>query len=103
MNKVNKLNTVEDRKGGLFVNIILLFFPIGTQYRSAIFYLNEEQKKIAEDLIDKANKSGVFPGEIATILQKFDKFYKAEEYHQDYLEKNPRGYTCHRIRKHWEF
>ena len=80
------------------------FFPIGTQYRSAIFYLNEEQKKIAEDLIDTANKSGIFPAEIATVLQKFDgKFYKAEEYHQDYLEKNPGGYTCHRIREHWEF
>jgi len=55
-------------------------------------------------LIDTANKSGIFPAEIATVLQKFDgKFYKAEEYHQDYLEKNPGGYTCHRIREHWEF
>ena len=55
-------------------------------------------------MIDTANKSGIFPAEIATVLQKFDgKFYKAEEYHQDYLEKNPGGYTCHRIREHWEF
>ena len=55
-------------------------------------------------MIDTANKSGIFPAEIATVLQKFDgKFYRAEEYHQDYLEKNPGGYTCHRIREHWEF
>lgn len=76
---------------------------IGTQYRSAIFYSNEEQKKIAQDLIDKANKSGLFPKKIVTSLEKFDKFYKAEEYHQNYLSKNPNGYTCHSIRKDWEF
>ncbi len=76
---------------------------IGTQYRSAIFYSNEEQKKTAQDLIDKANKSGLFPKKIVTSLEKFDKFYKAEEYHQNYLSKNPNGYTCHSIRKDWEF
>ena len=76
---------------------------IGTQYRSAVFYLNEEQKKIAQNLINKANKSGLFPGKIVTKLEKSDKFYKAEEYHQDYLEKNPGGYTCHAIREEWEF
>lgn len=76
---------------------------IGSQYRSAIFYLNEKQKQIAQDLIDKANKSKLFPGKIVTQLQKFDKFYKAEEYHQNYLENNPGGYSCHVIRKEWEF
>jgi len=76
---------------------------IGTQYRSAIFYLNEEQKKIAEDLINKADKSKIFPGKIVTKLEKFDKFYKAEDYHQDYLAKNTYGYTCHKIREDWEF
>ncbi len=75
---------------------------IGTQYRSAIFYYNEEQKMVAEDLIAKADKSGLFPGKIVTKLEKFDKFYKAEEYHQDYLENNPGGYTCHVIREKWE-
>jgi len=76
---------------------------VGTQYRSAIFYLNEEQKKIAENLIAKADKSGVFASKIVTTLEKFDKFYKAEEYHQDYLIKNPGGYSCHAIRKNIEF
>ena len=53
--------------------------------------LIELAKKIAEDLIEKANKSGIFPAEIATVLQKFDKFYKAEEYHQKYIQK---GNSC---------
>lgn len=75
----------------------------GVQYRSVIFYLNEQQKTIATDLIVKADSSGVFPGKIVTALEKLDTFYKAEEYHQDYLEKHPNGYTCHRIRQDWTF
>lgn len=76
---------------------------IGTQYRSTIFYLSDNQKKIAEELIIKANNSGVFDGEVVTTIEKFNGFYKAEEYHQDYLEKNPNGYTCHLIRDNWQF
>ncbi len=76
---------------------------IGTQYRSAIFYLNDEQKKIAEDVIKQANKSGVFKKPIATTLEKAGKFWPAEEYHQDYLQKNPHGYTCHHVREEWKF
>ena len=76
---------------------------VGTQYRSAIFYINSEQKKIAQNLIKKADESGAFPGKIITQIVKADKFYNAEDYHQDYLEKNPGGYTCHKIRKDWVF
>ena len=76
---------------------------IGTQYRSIIFYVDDNQKQIAQNLINKANRSAVFNGKIVTILDKFDKFYKAEDYHQDYLAKNPSGYTCHRIRDDWKF
>ena len=76
---------------------------IGTQYRSSIFYINEEQKKIAQQIINKANQAKVFPSEIVTKLEKMDKFYHAEAYHQDYLEKNPQGYNCHFIRNEWEF
>ena len=72
---------------------------IGTQYRSAIFYLNEKQKKIAEKLINDTNKTDTFSEKIVTKLEKLDKFYKAEEYHQKYLKKNPMGYTCHRVRE----
>ena len=76
---------------------------IGTQYRSSIFYLNNEQRNIALNLIDKANKAKIFNSEIVTKLEKYDKFYPAEDYHQDYLKKNPNGYTCHKIRKEWQF
>lgn len=75
----------------------------GTQYRSAIFYQNDRQRKMAEKLVKDANKSGIFPGKIATEVTRLSKFYEAESYHQDYLQKNPGGYTCHVIRKDWVF
>lgn len=76
---------------------------IGTQYRSAIFYTNQEEKNTALNVIAQGNRAGVFPGPIVTVLEKFDIFYPAEDYHQDYLEKNPYGYTCHKIRNDWVF
>lgn len=66
----------------------------GTQYRSAIFYHSEEQKQIAEKMIDELNKSGKYKNKIVTNVVKAGIFYPAEEYHQDYLDKNPGGY-CH--------
>ncbi|MCF7834159.1 MAG: peptide-methionine (S)-S-oxide reductase MsrA [Candidatus Pacebacteria bacterium] len=69
----------------------------GTSYRSAIFYTNEEEKKEAIDFIDIVNKSGRWQNPVVTTLEPFSKFYLAEEYHQDYLQKNPNGYTCHAI------
>lgn len=76
---------------------------VGTSYRSAIFYQNEEEKKEAEEFIKIVNASGrwkdasgnVMP--VVTTLEPFTTFYKAEDYHQDYLQKNPGGYTCHAI------
>lgn len=76
---------------------------IGTQYRSAIFYLNDEQKKIAQDVIRKADESGVYGAKVVTKLEKVGEFYEAEGYHQDYLQKNPYGYTCHHVHKEWSF
>lgn len=70
---------------------------IGTSYRSAIFYQNETEKKQAEDFIKIVNDSKRWQDPVVTILEPFSKFYKAEEYHQDYLQKNPNGYTCHAI------
>lgn len=75
---------------------------IGRQYRSAIFYLDANQKEIAQDVINQANEI-IFEGRITTKLEKFKNFYKAEDYHQDYLEKNPGGYSCHAIRDDWKF
>ncbi|OGI63486.1 peptide-methionine (S)-S-oxide reductase [Candidatus Nomurabacteria bacterium RIFCSPLOWO2_01_FULL_41_21] len=70
---------------------------IGTSYRSAIFYQSVEEKKEAEDFVKIVNESGRWKGPVVTTLEPFTKFYKAEEYHQDYLIKNPGGYTCHAI------
>ena len=69
----------------------------GTSYRSAIFYGNEEEKKEAENFIEIVNKSGRWGKPVVTTLEPLSKFYIAEEYHQDYLQKNPGGYTCHAI------
>ena len=68
---------------------------IGTSYRSAIFFQNEEEKQIAEEVIAIVNASGKWDGKVATTLEPFTKFWPAEEYHQDYLVKKPNGYTCH--------
>ncbi|MBN2730625.1 MAG: peptide-methionine (S)-S-oxide reductase MsrA [Bacteroidales bacterium] len=66
---------------------------IGTQYRSAIFYHNVEQKELAEYYIFKLNEEKAYPGTIVTEISPFSVFYKAENYHQDYYEKNPyQGY-----------
>ncbi len=70
---------------------------VGTSYRSAIFYDNEDEKKEALDFIDIVNKSGRWKAPVVTTLEPFTKFYLAEDYHQDYLQKNPNGYTCHAI------
>ena len=69
----------------------------GTSYRSAIFYQNEEEKKEAEDFIQIVNDSKRWKDPVVTTLEPFKIFYEAEESNQDYLEKNPGGYTCHAI------
>lgn len=66
---------------------------IGTQYRSAIFYHNEEQKETAESIIKELNAE-VYDGKIVTEVTPFDVFYTAEDYHQDYFEKNPSQGYC---------
>jgi len=75
---------------------------IGDSYRSAIFFANEKQEKIANDLIDEINKSKILDSSIKTEVVKAGKFYEAEKEHQDYLKRNPGGYTCHWIRPNWE-
>jgi peptide methionine sulfoxide reductase msrA/msrB len=61
---------------------------VGTQYRSVIFYKNEDQKKAAQSIIEELNASKVYSNKIVTTLEPFKKFYKAEEYHQNYYENN---------------
>lgn len=73
-------------------------FDIGSSYRSAIFYRDDEQKKIAEEMIALVEKSGAWKRPIVTTLEELTRFWVAEDYHQDYLQKKPDGYTCHFIR-----
>ncbi|QDE39548.1 peptide-methionine (S)-S-oxide reductase MsrA [Luteibacter pinisoli] len=74
---------------------------LGLSYRSAIFYLDDEQKAVAEDTIADMNASGLWPGKAVTELAPAGPFWEAEPEHQDYLEKYPNGYTCHFIRPDW--
>ncbi len=67
---------------------------IGTQYRSAIFYHDEEQKKIAEEVIQDLNAKKIWDQPIVTEVTKFDKFYPAEDYHQEYFTHNPNQPYC---------
>ncbi len=71
---------------------------IGSAYRSAILFQNEEERIDAGAFIDLVDRSGRWDNPVVTTLEPFTKFYLAEEYHQDYLQKNPDGYTCHYIR-----
>jgi peptide methionine sulfoxide reductase msrA/msrB len=71
---------------------------VGTQYRSAIFFANEQQKKIAEQVKARVDKSGKWKKPVVTEITPLIHFWRAEEYHQKYLEKEPAGYTCHVIR-----
>jgi len=69
----------------------------GTSYRSAIFYGNDDEKREAEAFVDIVNESERWSDPVVTTLEPLGAFYKAEDYHQDYLQKNPNGYTCHAI------
>ncbi|GJJ00977.1 peptide methionine sulfoxide reductase MsrA [Duganella rhizosphaerae] len=75
---------------------------IGTSYRSAIYYTNEQQKATAEDTIADVNASGLWPGKVVTEVAPAGPFWEAEPEHQDYLERIPNGYTCHFIRPDWQ-
>ena len=80
--------TTKDRQGN----------DVGSSYRSAIFYDSTQQKEIAEQVITAVNKSGLYANPVVTTLEPLTTFYSAESYHQDYLQNNPNGYTCHYIR-----
>ena len=71
---------------------------IGTAYRSAIFYHGEEQKRVAEFVKKRVEESGKWSRPLTTEIVPAGIFYSAEDYHQNYLKKNPGGYTCHFLR-----
>jgi peptide-methionine (S)-S-oxide reductase len=74
---------------------------LGASYRSAIFYLTDEQKRIAEETIADVEASGLWPGKVVTEVTRAGDFWEAEPEHQDYLEHYPNGYTCHYPRARW--
>ncbi|HPQ81611.1 MAG TPA: bifunctional methionine sulfoxide reductase B/A protein [bacterium] len=81
--------TTQNRQGG----------DVGTQYRSAIFYHSESQRRAAERAKERAEKSGRWGGrKVVTEIVSAGEFHQAEDYHQRYLEKNPGGYSCHFLR-----
>ena len=80
--------TTENRQGN----------DVGTQYRSAIFYTSDEQRATAEKVKAQVDKSGKWKKPIVTQIVPAGEFYRAEDYHQDYLVENPGGYTCHFLR-----
>jgi peptide-methionine (S)-S-oxide reductase len=84
--------TTRNRQGG----------DVGASYRSAIFYTTDAQKRIAEDTIRDIDASGLWPGKVVTEVKAAGAFWQAEPEHQNYLERNPGGYTCHYIRNEWK-
>ncbi|MGW3955598.1 peptide-methionine (S)-S-oxide reductase MsrA [Streptomyces sp. NPDC004752] len=83
--------TTKDRQGN----------DLGASYRSAIFYLDDEQRRIAEDTIADVEASGLWPGPVVTEVVQAGPFWEAEPEHQDYLQRYPNGYTCHFPRPGW--
>jgi peptide-methionine (S)-S-oxide reductase len=74
---------------------------VGTSYRSAILYLDDEQRSVAEETIAEVDASGRWPGKVVTETAPAGPFWEAEPEHQDYLERYPNGYTCHFVRPGW--
>jgi peptide-methionine (S)-S-oxide reductase len=73
----------------------------GLSYRSLILYTTDEQRRIAEDTIADVDASGIWPGKVVTEIKPAGAFWEAEPEHQDYLERYPKGYTCHFVRPDW--
>ena len=84
--------TTKDRQGN----------DVGSSYRSAIFYLDDEQKQVAVDTIADVNACGLWPGTVVTEVVPASDFWEAEPEHQDYLLRIPNGYTCHYPRPGWK-
>lgn len=83
--------TTKDRQGN----------DLGMSYRSAIYYVDDAQKREAIDTIADVDASGLWPGKVVTEVEPVGSFWEAETEHQDYLERQPNGYTCHFARPDW--
>ena len=109
------IEVIFDREKTSYRDILELFFQIhdpttrnrqgndiGTSYRSAIYYEDDTQKRIAEETIADVDASGLWPGKVVTEIEPVGDFWQAEPEHQDYLERYPNGYTCHFPRPNWK-
>ena len=109
------IEVVFDPAAVSYRDILELFFQIhdpstsdrqgndrGTQYRSAIFWADDAQRETAVDTIADVEASGLWPGKVVTQVTQAGAFWPAEPDHQDYLERNPGGYTCHFARPDWK-
>ncbi|QJE73198.1 peptide-methionine (S)-S-oxide reductase MsrA [Aerophototrophica crusticola] len=74
---------------------------IGSQYRSAIFFTSPEQERVAREVVAAVDASAKWPGKVVTEIVPAGDFWEAESFHQDYLLRNPNGYTCHWVRPDW--
>lgn len=74
---------------------------IGSSYRSAIYFTSTEQQRTAQQIIEEINSSGIWPGKAVTEVVPAGPFWQAEPEHQNYLQRNPYGYTCHWVRPRW--
>ena len=114
-NHAEGIEVVYDPAQTNFRNMLEFFFQIhdpttpnrqgndrGPSYRSAIYYVDDAQKQVAEDTIADVDASGLWPGKVVTELDPGSDFWEAEPEHQDYLERIPHGYTCHFIRPEWK-
>ena len=108
------LEIVFDNEATSFRKLLEFFFQIhdpgtkdrqgndmGSSYRSAIFYTSESQKAVALDTIKDVDASKLWPGKVVTEVVPAVTFWLAEPEHQDYLLRNPHGYTCHFVRPGW--
>jgi len=114
-NHAEAIEIVFDHKKISYRQLLEFFFQIhdpstlnrqgndrGASYRSAIFYVSDEQRRIAEDTIADVDASGLWPSKVVTEVAPLGPFWEAEPEHQDYLERYPDGYTCHFIRPDWK-
>ena len=109
------IEIVFDPQRTSFRNLLEFFFQIhdpstknrqgndrGASYRSAIYYTDDAQKRVAQDTIADVDASGLWPDRVVTELAPAGPFWLAEPEHQDYLERLPNGYTCHFVRQGWK-
>ena len=75
---------------------------LGASYRSGIYYTSGEQQRVALDTIADVEASGLWPGRVVTEVKPAGAFWQAEPEHQDYLLRNPNGYSCHWVRPGWK-